>query len=119
MQTITAYSKITVVRPHGSINASNALDFQRQMTEVLAQEENSTILVDLEQVESLDSAGLMVLVSSLRLAQSLERRLSLCCVPPSIQIIFELTQLDKVVEIFGSIATFQNNISSLPKNIVK
>lgn len=99
-QTNTAYPKITVIRPRGSVNISNVDDFQRQITTAIAQKGNSTILVDMEQVETLDSAGLMVLVSSLKLAQSLERRLIFCCVSPSIRMIFELTQLDKVVEVF-------------------
>lgn len=107
MQTTIAIPKVTVIRPQGSLNASNALNWQRQMTEAIAQERHSSILVDLEQVESLDSAGLMALVSSLRLAQSLQRRFSLCGLPPSIRMIFELTQLDQVFEIFESVATFE------------
>jgi anti-sigma B factor antagonist len=55
--------------------------------------------VDLEQVESLDSAGLMALVSGVKLAQRLGLSLSLSSVSPTLKIIFELTQLDKVFEI--------------------
>ena len=107
MQTIIAYPKITVIRPQGPVNASNAVEFQRQMTTAVAQEGQSTVVVDLEQVESLDTAGLMALVHGLRLAQGLNRRFSLCSVPPSIRIIFELTQLDRVFEIFESVAAFE------------
>ena len=106
MQTITAYPKITVIRPYGPFDASNAVQFQHQIT-TAAQEGHTCILVDLEQVESLDSAGLMVLVYGLRLAQALEQRFSLCSVSPSIRIIFELTQLDQVFEIFESGAAFE------------
>ncbi len=107
MQTITAYPKITVIRPYGPFNASNVVEFQRQMTTAVAQSGHTCVLVDLEQVETLDSGGLMVLVYGLRLAQALERRFSLCSVSPSIRIIFELTQLDQVFEIFESSAAFE------------
>lgn len=111
MQTMLALPQFCLIRPHGSINASNAVDFQRQMTTAVAQERHSIVLVDLEQVELLDSAGLMALVSGLRVAQALKRRFSLCSVSPSIQIIFELTQLDQVFEIFQSKAAFEAAIA--------
>lgn len=107
MTAIVASPDITVIRLHGSCNAANAIEFQRQMKIAVTQERHTSILVDLEQVESLDSAGLMALVYAQRLAQVLERRFSLCSVPAPIQIIFELTQLDQVFEIFESIATFE------------
>ena len=99
---------VTVIRLHGSCNAANALEFQSQMKIAVTQERHTNILVDLEQVESLDSAGLMALVYGQRLAQVLERRFILCSVPAPIQIIFELTQLDQVFEIFESIAAFES-----------
>jgi anti-anti-sigma regulatory factor len=44
----------------------------------------------------------MALVSAFRLAQSRKQRFGLCCLAPSIRIIFELTQLDEAFEIFES-----------------
>ncbi|MDM9380909.1 STAS domain-containing protein [Chlorogloeopsis sp. ULAP01] len=102
MQAVLKNPKITVIRPQGSLNAANALEFERNLTAALTQNDNSFLLVDLEQVESLDSAGLMALVSALKLAQNLGQRFTLCSVSPSIRIIFELTQLDRVFEILES-----------------
>lgn len=92
-------SQLTMIQPSGHINASNASEFQRQLTSAVASQQN-VILVDMHRVESLDSAGLMALVSALSLAQNLKRRFSICGVAPSIQIIFELTKLDGAFEIF-------------------
>ncbi len=111
MSTTIAYPEITVICPQGAVNASNAEDFQQEMVKAVAQNKKSNVLVNLEQVESLDSAGLMALVSSLRLAQSLGSRFSLCSVSPSIWIIFELTQLDRVFEIFESTTAFEKVIA--------
>lgn len=110
MQAIIAYPKIKVIRLDGSFNASKAVEFKLQLTTAITPEGHANVLVDLEQVESLDSAGLMLLVDGLRLTQTLERRFGLCSIPPSIQIIFELTQLDQVFEIFENIAAFENTM---------
>ncbi|MBR8834654.1 MAG: anti-sigma factor antagonist [Stigonema ocellatum SAG 48.90 = DSM 106950] len=112
MEAVLNYTKITVIRPQGSLNATNALEFERDLTTALASCANTYLVVDLEQVESLDSASLMALVSALKMAQKLGQRFSLCSVSPSLKIIFELTQLDKVFEIFEGKVAFE--AASLP-----
>ncbi|MGB7444901.1 MAG: STAS domain-containing protein [Coleofasciculaceae cyanobacterium] len=91
-----------IIQPLGQINASNATEFQSQLINVLSSDEYLALLIDMQQVEFIDSAGLMVLVSSLRLAQTQRKRFGLCSVNPSIKMIFELTQLEAAFEIFES-----------------
>lgn len=110
MQTLLSSPKLTVLKPQGHLNASNAAEFQNQLIKAVASSGHSILLVDMEQVESLDSAGLMALVSALSLAQRLERRLSLCSVSPPIRIIFELTGLDRVFEMVENRAAFEGAI---------
>lgn len=100
MQAVLSHATVAVIKPQGNLNAVNALEFERDLTAALTQDKNQTLLVNLEEVESLDSSGLMSLVSALKQAQNLGKRFGLCCVSPSIKIIFELTQLDRVFEIF-------------------
>jgi len=111
-------AQVTMIQPTGHINASNAAEFQSQLTTVVRSGEQ-TVLVDMQQVESLDSAGLMALVSALSLAQTLKRRFSLCAVAPSIRIIFELTQLDREFEIFESYEVFTATLEERQKSVVK
>ena len=107
MQSVLAQSLMTVVQPCGHLNASNAAGLQQQLVSAVSSQRSSTVLVDMGQVESLDSAGLMALVSALTLSQRLDQRFGLCCVSPSIRIIFELTQLDRVFEIFENRSAFE------------
>ena len=65
---VLTYPKFSVIRPQGSLNAANALEIERHLT------------------------------AALKLAQSLDKSLSICSVSPAIRIIFELTQLDRVFE---------------------
>lgn len=107
MQAVLEYPKFTVIRPQSCINAIKALEFEKDLSTALAKDGVSILLVDLENVESIDCAGLMALVSALKLAQKLGRRFSLCSVSPSLRMIFELTQLDRVFEIFEGKAAFE------------
>lgn len=112
LQTMIAYPKLAVIQPNGSFNASSAAEFQRQLKTAVTHEDHTGVLVDMQLVESIDSAGLMALIHGLRLAKTLERRFSLCSVSPSLRIIFELTQLDRVFEIFENITAFENAIAA-------
>lgn len=99
--------KFLTVEPSGSVNAANACELQQELTNAVKSEECSALLVDMRQVEFLDSAGLMAIVSAFRLAQSLNRRFSVCSLLPSVRMIFELTQLDRVFEIFNNRTEFE------------
>lgn len=94
----TIQSALTVVQPSGALNAANAQSLQNQLSEHISSDDSAGLMVDMSRVESLDSAGLVSLISALRMARNLSKRFCLCSVPPSIRIVFELTQLDQVFE---------------------
>jgi anti-sigma B factor antagonist len=102
MQSTLAHSKTTVVQPSGHINVNNAATLKQKLTETVASNESSSLLIDMSRVESLDSHGLMALVSTMTLAQRLNKRFGLFGLSPSVRIVFELTQLDRVFEIVES-----------------
>lgn len=101
---------VTVVQPTGHINAANAAEFQERLASVLSQH-SAALLVDMGQVESLDSAGLIALVSALTQAQQVNKQFGLCNLSPSIRMIFELTQLDRVFQIVENRAAFEQAIA--------
>jgi anti-sigma B factor antagonist len=96
MHTMT--KSMAIVQAQGSLNASNALAFQTSMMQQIQSDFASGLFVDMSQVESLDSAGLISLVSALKQARQLQKRFCLYSVPPAIRIVFELTQLDRAFE---------------------
>jgi anti-sigma B factor antagonist len=96
MPKIFKNSDITVIRPSGCLNATNAWEFERDLTALLTTAPRTMLLVDLALVESIDSAGLMALVSGFKLADSLGWSWRLGDVSPAVKILLELTQLDKV-----------------------
>ncbi|MEA5447796.1 STAS domain-containing protein [Leptolyngbya sp. CCNP1308] len=96
MQTVT--KEMAIFQAQGSLNASNAHDFHSSLVQKIQSDLADGLFVDMSQVESLDSAGLISLVSALKQARQLQKRLCLCSVPPAIRIVFELTQLDRAFE---------------------
>jgi anti-sigma B factor antagonist len=95
----TSLLKTMVVHPHGHINADNAEALKQQLAETVSTKDYASLLVDMTQVESVDSHGLMALISALTLAQRLNKRFGLFGISPAVRIVFELTQLDRVFEI--------------------
>ncbi|NEP17486.1 MAG: STAS domain-containing protein [Leptolyngbya sp. SIO4C1] len=89
-------SSVRVIRPLGAITAASADKFTQELVSAISSETAAELMVDMSEVDTLDSAGLVSLMSALKTAQSLSKQLSLCSVPPSIRIVFELTQLDRV-----------------------
>lgn len=104
-------TEFTTFRPEGFLSAANASEFLERLTVEVKSSVSSALLVNMEAVEFMDSAGLMVLIKAFRLAESLGRRFGICSLAPSVRIMFELTQLDKAFEIFEDQSEFQVAVS--------
>jgi anti-sigma B factor antagonist len=60
------------------------------------------VVVDMERVSFIDSAGLAALVSGLKLARRLDGKMVLAAMQPQAQTVFSLTKLDEVLDIYAS-----------------
>lgn len=89
-------SPATVICPTGVLNAESASSFQQQLAAAMASDHASELVVDMSKVESMDNAGLVLLMSALNEAKSYYKHLSIYSAPPSIRIVLELTQLDRL-----------------------
>ena len=87
---------VTVTCPSGTLNAESASRFQRQLVSAVHDSCGGELIVDMSAVDSLDNAGLVSFMSALNAARTKSKRLSICSAPPSVRIVFELTQLDRV-----------------------
>jgi anti-anti-sigma factor len=98
----------TVIQPEGSLTAHNAGRFHDQLNMAVLSSPHSSLLVDMTPVDSIDRDGLMALVNAYKLAKRSNKGFYLCSVSRTVQMILELTQLDKVLEIVESPAVFLN-----------
>lgn len=110
--TLMKTSKATIIKPNGSLTAMNSQDLQMELTQSLKQPHTESLLLDMENIDFLDSAGLMSLVRVLQLAIGLGKNFSLCALSPSVRIIFEVTQLEKSFPIFQDVKSYQSSLNT-------
>ncbi|MEO0769098.1 MAG: STAS domain-containing protein [Cyanobacteria bacterium J06649_4] len=89
-------SPVTVVCPSGVLNAESASRLEQELVSVTAGSKASELVVDMSRVDSLDNGGLVSFMSALNAAKPHCESLSICAAPPSVRIVFELTQMDRL-----------------------
>ena len=92
---------VTVVAVGGEIDVYTAPKLRDQITELVAAGTHQ-ILIDLEEVEFLDSTGLGVLVGGLKKVRAYDGSLELICTQERLLKIFRITGLAKVFVIHES-----------------
>ncbi len=102
MTPVKTQQEAAIVAPKGALNAETVLAFNQQLNHAVLSSRHSSLVVDLQDVDGLDSSGVMALVGAFRLAQTANKRFLLCSVSQSVRMILELTRLDQVLEIIES-----------------
>ena len=92
-------TRIETITPQNQVSAANSKELHDQINDMFNSSPPSMLLINMEKVEFMDSAGLMVLVNAFNRAKDLDMLLQLRSVNESVRMIFELTQLDKVFDI--------------------
>jgi anti-sigma B factor antagonist len=82
------------------LDASNADDFKREIAPVLAS--NSRLVLDLGQLQFVDSSGCGAILSCLKALTSAGGDLKLCQVTRPVRNVFELIRLHRICEMFDS-----------------
>ena len=60
------------------------------------------LIVNMENVDFVDSEGLQKLIASLNLMKSQQSNLLLCSLKPSVRILFEITRIDQLIGVFAN-----------------
>lgn len=93
---------VTVIKPQlGRIDASVATEFKSRLID-LVDKGNEKIVINLSEVDFIDSSGLGVLVLVLRKLGP-NGKIGLCKVNDSVRSIFELTRLNEVFDIHKTV----------------
>jgi anti-anti-sigma factor len=88
----------TVISVRGEIHVSTAPEFSRLLTASIAAGRTRMVL-DLTDVEFIDSTGLSVLLNALRRITRADGRMALVCSNPTVMRLFEITRLDTTFDI--------------------
>jgi anti-sigma B factor antagonist len=90
-----------VIRVAGEIHASTAPEFSDRLNAVISNGRNAVVL-DLTNVEFIDSTGLSVLLNGLRRVTRARGAMVIACANPTVLRLFEITKLDSTFEILPS-----------------
>lgn len=94
-----------IMQPSGVLDSLQAQQV-RQATELLLQAGGQRILIDLGNVTFIDSSGLGVLVLIYKAARLAHSQLAFCSAGDQSRMLFEITGMDQVFEIFPDQASF-------------
>jgi anti-sigma B factor antagonist len=95
--------RLHVIHVKGEIHVSTAPEFAQSLDASIADDAESVVL-DLTQVEFIDSTGLTVLLNGLRSITLRGGRLALAISNPTVLRLFEITRLDSTFDIEPTLA---------------
>ena len=92
-------TNIKVIQPAGVLDGNQAHQLRGELNDVVGTGAK-LILVDLTNVTFMDSSGLAALVTAFKTVRSAGGKLCVCSVNQQVKMLFELTSMDRVFEIF-------------------
>lgn len=102
---------VKVVQPSGILDGTKAGQFRQEISQ-LVESNVDIVLIDFQDVTFMDSSGLGALVLALKTVRAAGSKLFICSVNEQIKMLFELTSMDRVFEIFANREEFENTVLS-------
>lgn len=101
---------VRIVEPEGILDGTKTDLFRQEINESVEAGAN-IVLVDFSNVTFMDSSGLGALVLSLKTVRSANAQLYVCSINEQIKMLFELTSMDRVFEIFVNREEFERKFT--------
>ncbi|NJR72656.1 MAG: STAS domain-containing protein [Scytonema sp. CRU_2_7] len=93
--------QVKVIELSGVFGAAQSQEFKEKIDEILEKESRvKIVLIDFKEITFMDSSGLGALVLAFKALQSVEINLVICSINEQVRMLFELTSMDKVFEIY-------------------
>lgn len=94
-------NSVVILKPTGRLDITTAWQFRLKLQECIAKQSHH-VVVNLGEVNFIDSSGLTSLVAGMRDADKVRGSFRICDVHPEAKLVFEVTMMDSVFEIFDS-----------------
>jgi anti-anti-sigma factor len=92
---------VVVIAPQNKLDVSNAWQFRLKLQDCIANL-SPHMVVNLGNLNAIDSAGLTTLVAGLRDAEKAQGSFRICNLPISLRPVFEVSTMDDVFEIYDT-----------------
>lgn len=106
---------VKVVQPSGILDSTKAAQFRQEIGDIVESGAN-IVLLDFQNVTFMDSSGLGALVLAFKTVRAAGAKLFICSINEQIRILFELTSMDRVFEIFANQDEFNKAVLSSSAN---
>ena len=107
-------NEFKIVQPSGILDGSTTNKLRREIIDLVENGAN-VILVDLQEVNLMNSSGIGALVATFKAIHAANAQMYLCSLNEQLQMIFKLTKMEKVFKIFNNRDEFEHNVMSLQK----
>jgi anti-sigma B factor antagonist len=92
---------IMVLAPTGRLDITTAWQFRLKLQECISKQ-SPHVVINLSQVNFIDSSGLTSLLAGMREADRVRGSFRICNIHPDARLVFEVTMMDTVFEIFDT-----------------
>ena len=90
-------TSITIIKPAGILDGVKASELRRQVSELLAAG-NNFVMLDMADVNFIDSSGLSALIVSLKMLRTAGGDLYLCSIAEPVRNLLRITRMDRLFE---------------------
>ena len=98
---ISNFNQHIILQPQNCLDSKAGSLLREQLAEIVP-DRHKLWIIDMAAVDFIDSSGICALVAGLNAARRRGCRLVICNLSATVRLIFEITQLDQLFEIFDS-----------------
>ncbi|NEQ69941.1 MAG: STAS domain-containing protein [Symploca sp. SIO1B1] len=106
-------TEVIVLAPVGRLDITTAWQFRLKLQECISKLSRH-VVINLSEVNFIDSSGLTSLVAGMRDADKIKGSFRICNVHPEAKLVFEVTMMDSVFEIFD---TEEEALEQVPRSM--
>ena len=99
-----------VIQPQGILDSVNTNNLRRDILDTI-DGEVKVILLDLQNITFMNSSGLGALVATLKAVKSKGGELALCSLSDQVRMIFELSRMERIFQVFEDSQQFEAKYS--------
>ncbi|MDZ8082929.1 MAG: STAS domain-containing protein [Nostoc sp. SerVER01] len=103
--------EVKVIKLSGNLNSTTSQEFRQNITKII-EVGVKIVLLDFQDVTFMDSSGLGALVLAFKTLRAADIQLVICSINEQVRILFELTNMDKIFEIFPTQEAFNQVLVS-------
>jgi anti-anti-sigma factor len=104
---------VEIIKPSGILDGNRGNQLRREVSDILSKN-TDILLIDMKEVNFMDSSGLGSLVSAMQMVRNTNAKLFVCSINDQVRMLFELTKMDRIFQTFIDQEDFQRQILTTP-----